>query len=218
MSDQHDEQRAHTRRQRERQYEIDRITFEYATEHRNGNNPRIEDYVRRYPQYASELLEYALYFHTVGFDRQTLVGPAEPALSPAAEKAMARIRALSAQAAPVVVESLVQLGLRANYAPPQLAAAVGLNGALLQRLEAHAISAASIPGALIQRFADVLKTAPDAIRAYLGASPAGGFYMADQQPDQQQQTFLDAVETSALSPERKREWAEIVNAETKSGP
>ena len=39
----------HTRRQRERQYEIDQITFQYADEYRAGRAPRIEDYVRRYP-------------------------------------------------------------------------------------------------------------------------------------------------------------------------
>ena len=75
MSDQHDEQRERLRRQRERQYEIDRITFQYATEYRSGHAPHIEDYPRRYPQYASELLDYALYFHTIGFDSEPLEDP-----------------------------------------------------------------------------------------------------------------------------------------------
>jgi hypothetical protein len=216
MSDRHDDQR-----DRERQYEIDRITFQYATEFRSGRNPHIEEYIQRNPEYANELLEYALYFHAFGFDSEPLEEPAELSLSPAGEKAMARIheqRTLPAQPAPAAIQSLAQLGIQAGYTPPRLAEAVGLTSALLQRLEAHAISAASVPRALIQRFADVLKTAPEAVAAYLSASPAGGFYMAEQQPDQQQQTFLDAVDASALSPERKREWAEIVNAETKSGP
>ncbi len=214
MSDQNNARRA----QRKRQYEIDSIIAQYVDAYHAGQSPRIEDYVRRYPQYTGELLEFAVYYHTIGFATESLVGPPDPVLSPAAEKAMARIRAQSVQAAPVAVESLVQLGLRANYTPPQLAEAVGLTGALLQRLEAHAISAASIPRALIQRFADVLKTAPEVIRAYLNATPAGGFYMADQQPDQKQQTFLDAVDASALSPEGKREWAEIVRAEANNSP
>jgi hypothetical protein len=215
MSDRHDDQR-----DRERQYEIDRITFQYATEFRSGRTPRIEEYVKRYPEYTGELLEYALYFHTIGFDSEPLEEPAELSLSPAGEKAMAWVReqVTAAKSAPAAIQSLAQVGIQAGYTPPRLAEAVGLTSALLQRLEAHAISAASIPRALIQRLADVLKTAPEAIAAYLNTSPAGGFYMAEQQPDQQQESFLDAVETSALSPERKREWAEIVNAETKSGP
>ncbi|HEY1389357.1 MAG TPA: hypothetical protein VGF38_12510 [Ktedonobacterales bacterium] len=213
MSDRHDDQR-----DRERQYEIDRITFQYATEFRSGRNPRIEEYVKRYPEYTGELLEYALYFHTIGFDSEPLEEPAELSLSPAGEKVMAWVReqVTAAKPAPVAIQSLVQLGLDANYSPPQLAAAVGLTVDLLGKLQAHAIAAATIPRALIQRFGDVLKTAPEAIAAYLGASPAGGFYMAERQPDQQQESFLDAVEASALSPEGKREWAEIVNAEANS--
>jgi len=214
VSDQKNARRA----QRKRQYEIDSIIAQYVDAYHAGQSPRIEDYVQRYPQYTGELLEFAVYYHTIGFATESLDGPPDPALSPAAEKAMARIREQRVQPAPAAIQSLAQLGIQAGYTPPRLAEAVGLTSALLQRLEAHAISAASIPGALIQRFADVLKTAPEAIAAYLSASPAGGFYMAEQQPDQRQESFLDAVETSALSPERKREWAEIVNAETKSGP
>jgi len=213
MSDRHDDQR-----DRERQYEIDHITFHYATEFRSGRNPRIEEYIQRYPAYADELLEYALYFHAFEIDSKPLEEPAELSLSPAGEKAMARIHAqvVATKSEPVPIQSLVQLGLDAKYSPLQLAAAVGLTVDLLGKLQAHAIAAATIPRALIQRFADVLKTAPEAIAAYLSASPAGGFYMADQQPDQQQESFLDAVEVSALSPEGKREWAEIMNAEANS--
>ncbi len=217
MSDQHDEQRERLRRQRERQFEIDRMTFQYATEYRSGRAPHIEDYLRRYPQYASELLDYALYFHTIGFDSEPLEEPAELTLSPAGEIAMARIRALSAAPAPAAIASLVKQGVLVGYAPPQLAEAVGLTPDLLGRLEARAIAAASIPRALFQRLAATLKTAPEAIAAYLGAAPAGGFYLADQPPAQQQESFLDAVQASTLSPERKREWAEIVNGETNSG-
>ncbi len=211
MSDQNKARRA----QRKRQYEIDSIIALYVDAYHSGQTPRIEEYVQRYPQYTSELLEFAVYYHTIGYATESLDGPADPALSPAAEQAMARIQKKSASAA---IQSLVQLGLEANYTPQQLAEAVGLTGALLGRLEAHAITARSIPRALIQRFADVLRTTPDAIAAYLGASPAGGFYMADQQPTQEQQSFLDAVAASALSPEHKREWAEIVNAEANNSP
>jgi len=215
MSDRHDDQR-----DRERQYEIDRITFQYATEFRSGRNPRIEEYVKRYPEYTGELLEYALYFHTIGFGSEPLEEPAELSLSPAGEKAMAWVReqVAAARPAPAAIQSLAQLGIQAGYTPPRLAEAVGLTFDVLGKLQGHAIAAATIPRALIQRFADVLKTAPEAIAAYLGASPAGGFYMAEQQPDQQQESFLDAVEASALSTEGKREWAEIIRAEAHNSP
>ena len=68
MSDQSEEQRALVRQERERQYEIDLITAQYADAYRSGRAPRMEEYVQRYPQYTRELLEFAVYFHTVGFD------------------------------------------------------------------------------------------------------------------------------------------------------
>ena len=220
MSDQHDEQRENMRRQRERQFEIDRITFEYANEFRRGRAPRIEDYVQRYPKFAGELLEYALYFHTVGVDSEPLEEPAELTLSPAAEKALAHIReqqaGYAATQAAVPFQGLVKQGNRLGYKPPQLAEAVGLTTALLGKLEARTITVTSIPRALFERFAEILKATPEAIAAYLGApqaGQAGGFYYAEQAPTQQQESFLDAVQASTLSPERKREWAEIVNAD-----
>ena len=201
-----------------RSYEIDGIIARYIDAYHAGQSPRIEDYVQRYPHYSSELLEFAVYYHTIGFATESLDGQPDPALAPAAEKAMAWIREQRERPAPVAIQSLVQLGLDAKYSPPQLAAAVGLTVDLLGKLQAHAIAAATIPRTLIQRFADVLQAAPEAIAAYLSASPAGGFYMADQQPDQQQESFLDAVEASALSPEGKREWAEIMNVEATGSP
>lgn len=224
MSDQNNDQRAQLRRQRERQYEIDSIIAQYVDAYHSGQSSHIEDFVERYPQYASELLEFAVYYHTVGFATESLAGPLEPTLSPEGEAILARIHALSAASAPApaAIESLVKQGILVGYAPPQLAEAVGLTPELLGRLEARAIATSSIPRALFQRLAATLKTAPEAIAAYLGGwaqwgHQVGGFYYADQPPAQEQESFLDAVQASTLSPERKREWAEIVNEETNSG-
>ncbi len=159
MADNDETQRARRRDQREQQYEIDRITAQYVIEFRLDRSPHIEDYVRQYPQYTQELLEFAVYFHTVGLDA------AEPDQIPAAE-------------------------------------------------EARAIAVATIPPTLVRRLADTLNVTPEAVASYLGAArpgDAGAFYYADQPPTQQQEPFLDAVQASALSPERKREWAEIVS-------
>lgn len=226
MSDQNNDRRA----QRQRQYEIDRIIAQYIDAYHKGQSPRIEDYIHRHQQYTSELLEFAVYYHTVGFATESLEGPPDPVLSPAAEKAMARIREQSAGYAPVetvetvetvdAIEGLVKQGNKIGLTPPQLAEAVGLTIALLSRIEVRTIDAASIPRALFQRLATTLRTSSEAIAAYLGVTQtgqAGGFFYADQPPDQRQESFLDAVQASALSPERKREWANIVHEETPGG-
>ena len=225
MSDQNND-RAQRRQQRRRQNQIDAIIAQYTEAYRYGQSPRIEDYVDRYPEFASELLEFAVYYHTIGFATESLDGPPAAELSPAAEKALARIRerrpapasapASAAALAATPVQSLFQQGMALNMLPPQLAAAVGLTAALLARLEARKIAVTSIPRTLIQRLATALRTVPEAITAYLAATEAGqagAFYYADQPPAETQETFLDAVQGSGLTPEQKSEWAEIVKAE-----
>ena len=212
MSSQNDEQHTLPGSQQESQYELDRITAQYADEYRAGRGPRIEEYVRRYPQYAQRLLEFAMYFHSIGVDAEPLEGPPDAALSPAAQRVMSRSREQRAPASVAPIEGLVKQAAGVGYSPRQLAEAVGLTIELLGKLEARAIAVATIPSTLITRLAGALKVAPDAVSAYLGGglAQAGGFYYADQAPAQQQQSFIDAVQASALSPERKQEWVKIM--------
>lgn len=220
MPDQGEEQRAQARRQQQRQYEIDRVTAQYAEDYRSGRAPRMEEYVRRYPQYTRELLEFAVYFHTVGFDAAEPDEVPAAELSSAAQKALARIREQRMATASAPIEGLVKHGATVGYAPRRLAESVGLTTDLLGKLEARAIAVATIPPTLVRRLADALKVAPEAVAAYLGAArpgQAGAFYYADQPPTQQQESFLDAVQASALSPDLKREWDEIVKEDAGTG-
>lgn len=220
MTDQTNWQRASTQRQRERQYEIDRVTEQYADEYRRGRAPRMEEYLRRYPQYAQELLEFGVYFHSVELDIETLDGPPDSDLSPAAQKALARIRTQPAPGQITAIEGLVKQGVAVGYSPKKLAEAVGLTTDLLGKLEARAIAIATVPITLVRRLAETLQVAPEAVATYLGAAhagQAGAFYYADQPPTQQQQSFLDAVQASALSGELKQEWAKIVQEEAGAG-
>lgn len=206
------------RMQREHQYEIDHITALYVAEWRDGHSPKIEDFVQRYPAFERELLEFAVTFHTIGVDAPEPDVVAAAQLSPAAQRALASIRAQHPAPVPApvastaLIEGLVQQGIQAGYTPAQLAAAVNLNTTLLARLEAHAIAAATIPRILIERLGQVLGVAPDAVASFLGAPPAsqaGAFFYADQAPAQRQEPFLDAVLSSDLAPEAKRAWEAI---------
>ncbi len=82
---------------RERQYALDAITARYVDAYHAGAQPRIEDYVRAHPQYTRELLEFAVYWHTIGFDAATAVddsaGDGTVELSEAGRRALAAIRA-----------------------------------------------------------------------------------------------------------------------------
>ena len=203
--------RRHPSEERRRQRELDRITAEYADEFAAGRAPRLEDYVRRYPQYAVELADFVLYFHSVSRHLPEPDAVPAPALSPAARAALARIREPAPASAAAPIESLVKQGLARGYAPPKLAAAVGITSGLLGKLEGKAIAAQTIPRTLIQRFANTLAIAPEAIAAYFErTTPAhqAQFY-SEQAPAQRQEAFLDAVGASELDAEAKRAWAEI---------
>jgi hypothetical protein len=207
---------AQRRQQRERQYELDRITAEYAAEYHAGHAPHIEDYVQRHPAYAQELLEFAVYFSTVGFDAPEPEEIPAAALSPAAERTLARLRERPGATSAAPLAGLVRQGAKAGYTARTLAEAVGLTTALLAKLEAHAIEVTTIPATLVRRFAETLHVIPEAVAAYLGTAglrEAGVFYYAEQPPTQQQESFLDAVRTSSLSPALKEEWAAIVGQE-----
>lgn len=196
--------------------ELLRITAEYAAAARAGQAPRISDYVRRYPQYARELIAYALTFSAVAADQPATDEHPAAALSPAAQRALAYVReqrtAYDATAAEPI-ESLLKRGLAAGYPPPRLFGELGVSADLGAKLEARVIAAASIPRTLVERLARVLQTSAEAVQTYLASTrpqaQGAQLYLAERAPEYSQQSFLEAVEQSALSDDEKRAWIEI---------
>ena len=213
MSDiKHERERA----RRQRQYEVDRITARYEDEYRAGKSPRLEDYLRRYPDFARELKEFYLYFHSIAVELPELDAVPAAELSMAGEQALAQISLpMASPDTEHLLTSLVESGLAAGYAPPKLAEMLGISRDILAKLEAHAIAASSIPRSFIERAADTLRVAPETVTTYFhGAKPtqSGAFFYADQAPAQEQESFLEAIQTSPrLTADQKREWAEIVS-------
>jgi len=203
-----------------RQYEIDRITARYEDEYRAGKSPKIAEYIQRYPHYAQELAEFALFYHTQGLDQGEPGPTAASQLSPAAQATRARLHEQVLSHANPPLSGIIKQGRQAGYMAPKLAEMVGLSLDILAKLDAHAIIGASIPRALIRRLADTLRVSPEAVASYLGhqqAAPGGAFFYAEQAPEQRQESFLEAVQNSpVLSPEQKRAWAEAAEQE-KSG-
>ncbi len=202
--------------------ELLRITAEYAAAARAGEAPRISDYVRRYPQYARELIAYALTFSAVAADQPGSDERPAAALSPAAQRALAFVReqradyvaAASPASAPAEpIDSLLKRGLGVGYPPPRLFSELGISADLGAKLEARMIAAASIPRTLVERLARALQTSAEAIQAYLASTrpqaQGAQLYLAERPPEYSQQSFLDAVAQSTLSEDEKRAWGEI---------
>ena len=207
--------------------ELLRITAEYAEAARSGAVPRISDYVRRYPQYARELVAYALSFSAVFADQPAPDERPAATLSPAAQKALAYVReqrapygatAGSPAAAPgqsqsEALDSLFKRGVAVGYPPERLFRELGVSADLGAKLEARMIAAATIPRTLVERLARLLKTSAEVVQAYLaGTRPqaqGAQLYLAERPPEYSQQSFLEAVEHSTLPEDEKRMWVEI---------
>jgi hypothetical protein len=212
---------------------LDRITARYAEEVRAGANPNLADYVRRYPQCADELIEFALYFAAVSADLPDDDFAPAAQLSPESQAALAAVRAelgltpVGAASQPVpdavsgaapTIDGLFARGVALGLTPPELAAATDLSTDLLAKLEDRAIAVASIPRELFETLARVLQTGADIVQAFL-ASPRGQaragaqLYLAEHPPEYPQESFTSAVRASSLSPEQQRRWTDAARRE-----
>lgn len=197
---------------RQRQYQIDRITAQYVEERRAGRAPRVDDYTRRYPAYAREIRLFVADYLLTGEHLPELdLVPVAPH-SPAVLAALAQIRMETPPVAPLA--GLVSRGIDVGWAPPQLAAAVGVSMDVLAKLDARAVAAGTVPFTLVERLAEKLQAVPEAVVAFLvGAAPAqaAAHYYAEQAPEQRQESFLDAIQASgSLDARAKQEWADVV--------
>lgn len=194
-------------REHERQARVERITARYVTEYRAGRAPSLDDYIARNPDLAPELTDFALYFHSVAEDLPRLDTASAPQPSTAARRAFASLFGPS-------IQGLVARGAEVGVTPPTLMDRLRLSPDLLGKLEARAITIASVPPTLVTRLSESLQVPPAAISSFLGAQPASAaFYYADQAPRPNQESFADAVRASALPEATKREWLDVIARE-----
>jgi hypothetical protein len=205
---------------------LERLTAQYTEEYRAGLAPRPDEYIKRFPQYTRELAEFFLYFHTITVDLPDPDPvPTSTQLAPAAVAALARFRQRhpAQPAAQPAIASLAKRGQEVGLTPPALAQQVDVSFDFFARLEARAIKAAEIPRTLIRQLAAALQVAPEAVAYFLsgGASqagqPASVFFYADSAPKTKQDSFLDAVRASGMTPGQKAEWERIAREEDQEG-
>ena len=212
---------------REQEEALLRITAQYVTELQAGCQPKLSEYIARYPHYAHELADFVTYYHAV--ELQT---PTEPALlsSPseefhiAIESAWQRISPTMTPSSKSVA-SLLQTAKKRRLSPSRLAQRLELSTDIVTKLEQHKIVSSSIPTVLIHRLAETLQQPLDAIQAYLASSdvqPAQklrvaespGVYAGHASSAEQLQNFRQALEESTqMTGEQKAMWYEILKSE-----
>lgn len=216
-----------------------RITARYVAELQAGKQPRLSDYLARYPQYADAISEFVAYYHAVEADV-----PGEPAnMSTLSEVSQVALqRALDGVSQPVGVPLVATLAAEGQGRRPtlleiaqkqqltllQLVAALDLSTDIAAMLVGiptvgtRLIEPSTIPQEVLRRLARILQQPLSAIQAYFGFSgqqqamvaETPSPYQIEKQSPHQRQSFRQAVEDShELSDEQKAFWREILEHE-----
>ena len=212
---------------REQEEAILRITAQYVDEVRAGQQPKVSDYLARYPQFAGEIAGFVAYYHTVeaGLPSETEIAPplAED-FRIAINSARNRVLQVEAQSTRRLTTLLVTFH-KQRLTLSQLADKVGLSDDVVAKLEQRRINASSIPGEMCKRLAEALQQPVKAIEAYFEPLTGQAFYrqqVAEAQAGYQvnepsaapMQSFRGALEESGQLPEEQRQaWYDMLNRE-----
>ena len=176
------------------------------------NGPALDEWIRRYPQYARELTEFAA---TWTLMRCLPPSPDAPEVNEESlvRRGMAVVQplldgqGLTAPATPPLA-SLLEAGRGRGLAPRQLAQAAGLGDSLLRKLDRRLIRYTSIPREAIEALAAVLQREAEAVAQYLQQGPtfaAAAQHRAEQAPQlAEPEDFFSAVRSDPTMPEERR--------------
>ncbi|HEX6481138.1 MAG TPA: hypothetical protein VF043_20050 [Ktedonobacteraceae bacterium] len=221
---------------REEEEAVLRITSRYVEELREGRQPRLSDYLLRYPQYADAITDFVTYYHAVEVDipAEMPVAGEEgslaftlPPLSENSRAAMEQAWSRLSQAGRVGDDADMTLQLAASKQGKslrQLAGEAGLSLDIVEKLEMRMIDAVTVPQEVLKRLSQVLEQPLEVISGYLGFGVDGRMvsrvaearvnYAVEEKPGIQLQSFLEVVEQSVeLSNEQKDVWREILEKE-----
>lgn len=195
------------------------VLMTFATEG-DPTPKRLEAFVKEHPDLRRELTDLAV---ELVLEPARVLPPADASTKRAVSSARARFQAAtrSAQEASPVPQAVTHLpNVFAGFsgaAFPQLAARLGLTPVFLIKVRDGLIHASGFPVALMKRIAEAVGHDVATIRAILerpGSVPQGMMAKADGKPEAgAKQTFAEAVETSGLSAEQRRELLGMAEAE-----
>lgn len=196
--------------------EIMRITAQFVAEQEAGERPRLEEYVRRYPQFVDEVTDFVTYYYTVesGLPTNTASIPSMSAGSRAAlDLAWERVTT----PLPGNPLTLATLARQQHFSLARLAASLDLSADIVEQLARRQIDPVTLPHELLQRLSRVLAQSLSVVRQALGLPelPSTPF-LAEQRASYHagQTSFQEAIAASPhLSRVQKKHWLAIVQEE-----
>ena len=195
---------------------LDDVLNKFVAENDRPTAENLREWVKRYPQYRRELIEFA-----AAWAKQLVLPPALE-MEPETEKtlidrAMSYVlnvthdrdtQTQSLAESSEAVHSLTEEARHAGMKPQELANALGLDLPIISKLNSRRIM--EIPALLISLFGQLLQKPTTVIEAYFARPPqvaVDAAFLAHRKPAiPAQQIFADAVRASSLSDEEKARW------------
>lgn len=213
---------------REQDETVLHITAQYAEEARVGQEPRLSDYLARYPQHAAAITNFVTYYHSVEADVPHLSAEDGriPQLSEDFRIAIEYVTKRVGQSGTEAVgpnTSLLRTLNTERLPLRQLASTIGLSKDIVTKLDQRKIDPATLPGELFQLLERVLHQPIRTLQTYFGLPPrqqlaeAPAVYQVEEASKAatvQRQSFREAIEQSKeLSAQQKYAWLYTLDEE-----
>lgn len=193
--------------------DLQRVLESYAAETPDGNdNAILEKWMAKFPQYASDLMEFAAERSHMSILSGSDLAPDQ--VRGFVEKGRKKFSSLleDAKAGSSKVSSLIRTAEERGMDKTAFARAVGLSISLLIYLEKRRVLAATVPEKVVAAIAEAIGASSKAVRAYLELprSAAGlNFKAVDRPAEVGQKDFAEAVrQDGTLSEDQKRSLLE----------
>lgn len=229
-------------REREQEEVVLRCTAHYIEALQAGHQPKISDYLARYPQYADAIANFIAYYQTVELpqaqpiestyntentDSLNSADEFTGELHIAIESAWQRVLMPETTPERGNIQSLFLAAKQQQLSPSQLATRLTISEDILLLLEQQALLPASIPQELYRRLAKTLHQPERAVRAYLGlqrrqqVAEHSAIYdtgnagsAGDTTRPTQKVSFREVINKSEkLSAEQKKFWRDVLAQE-----
>ena len=189
----------------------------------------LDDVVRRYPQYAAELTEFAIALavdalhdaatESAVSDTDEVSTTVTPAVSRAMSRFQNRLHAVARTSVPPLEHQSTATPTSAPINPFEalsqnefrdLASRLDVNSVFIMKLRDRHIAPDGIPSGLCRQVAEEIKVPIEVVNAHLAGpqtttSTGQQFYKADEKPSvPKQQSFAEAVRSSGLSEAQQR--------------
>ena len=197
---------------------LDDVLNEWVAECEEPTAEGLELWVSRYPQYRSELVEFA-----ATWAEQSLLPPAPALEVEEEERIVDRVMShavnvtfdrdegiQSKRSEEGAIKSLTAEAKNVGLGVKEFAKGCGLDIALTTKLNNRRIRPETIPSRLVSHMARLLGRTVESVMDYLGCQPqplSGSSFLAHTKPQTaERESFADAVRRSSLSEAEKARW------------